>query len=147
MDQADSKQLVQLGIDLTCQQLLMGGVGVLQGYALEERLLEFRCGRYFYVDAIPTFLPVPDVPKDYNKQLRTSAAALAATHDPRWAAGSIVLWEYAKVRRKQVQYMSVSRASADNRCDRCMVHVQDTRVGARACNWWGCQRGGGVARY
>jgi hypothetical protein len=56
---------------------------VCQGYVLEERLLEFRCGRYFYVDGLGTFLPVPDVPKDFNKQLRSSAAALAATQDPR----------------------------------------------------------------
>jgi hypothetical protein len=54
-----------------------------QGYALEERLLEFRCGRYFYVDGLGTFLPVPDVPKDFNKQLRISASALSATQDPR----------------------------------------------------------------
>lgn len=102
VDNADSQQLVQLGVGphlLTA----VSGVDVLQGYALEERLLEFRCGRYFYVDAMDTFLPVPDVPKDFNKQLRTSAAALAATQDPRWAAGLVVLAEYAKVRRKPVQ--------------------------------------------
>lgn len=58
-------------------------VSLLQGYALEERLLEFRCIRYFYVDGVDTFLPVPDVPKDFNRQLRSSAAALAATQDPR----------------------------------------------------------------
>lgn len=58
-------------------------VSGLQGYALEERLLEFRCGRYFYVDDLGTFLPVPDMPKDFNKQLRSSASALAATQDPR----------------------------------------------------------------
>lgn len=55
----------------------------MQGYALEERLLEFRCGRYFYVDGLSAFLPVPDVPKDFNKQLRISASALSATQDPR----------------------------------------------------------------
>jgi hypothetical protein len=54
-----------------------------QGYTLEERLLEFRCGRYFYVDGLGTFLPVPDAPKDFNKQLRISASALSATQDPR----------------------------------------------------------------
>jgi hypothetical protein len=57
---------------------------LLQGYALEERLLEFRCNRYFFVDSLDSFLPVPDVPKDFNRQLRSSAAALAATQDPRW---------------------------------------------------------------
>jgi hypothetical protein len=56
---------------------------LLQGYALDERLLEFRCNRYFYVEGVDTFLPVPDVPKDFNRQLRSSAAALAATQDPR----------------------------------------------------------------
>jgi hypothetical protein len=56
---------------------------LLQGFALEERLLELRCNRYVYVDSLGTFLLVPDVPKDFNKQLRSSAAALAATQDPR----------------------------------------------------------------
>lgn len=60
----------------------------LQGFALEERLLELRCSRYFYVASLDTFLPVPDTPKDFNKQLKVSAAALAATDDPRYGVGS-----------------------------------------------------------
>jgi len=59
----------------------------LQGFALEERLLELRCSRYFYVASLDTFLPVPDTPKDFNKQLKVSAAALAATDDPRYGGG------------------------------------------------------------
>lgn len=54
-----------------------------QGYPLEERLLELRCSRYFYVEELDTFLPVLDTPKDFNKQLKSSAGALAATKDPR----------------------------------------------------------------
>lgn len=55
----------------------------LQGYALEKRLLEFMCSRYFYVDSLDTFLPVPDVPKGFTGQLRSSATALTAAQDPR----------------------------------------------------------------
>eukprot|EP00775_Hariotina_reticulata_P010483 gene10483-10642_t len=53
------------------------------GFPLEQRLLEYRCGRYFYVEAADTFMPVPDVPVNFNAQLMNSATALAATNDPR----------------------------------------------------------------
>jgi hypothetical protein len=59
----------------------------LQGYALQARLLEFRCGRYFYIESADTFLPVPDVPRGFNTQLQASASALAAAQDP-WCVGA-----------------------------------------------------------
>jgi hypothetical protein len=54
-----------------------------QGFPVQQRLLEYRCGRYFYVESSETFLPVPDVPKSFNTQLQASATLLAASKDPR----------------------------------------------------------------
>lgn len=48
-----------------------------------QRLLEFRCGRYFYADGPDTFLPVPMVPRAFNARLAASSTALSATSDPR----------------------------------------------------------------
>eukprot|EP00879_Flechtneria_rotunda_P018825 GHRR01019759.1.p1 GENE.GHRR01019759.1~~GHRR01019759.1.p1 ORF type:complete len:982 (+),score=342.10 GHRR01019759.1:311-3256(+) len=53
------------------------------GFPVQQRLLEFRCGRYFYVEESDTFMPVPNVPKAFNMQLQASAMRLAATQDPR----------------------------------------------------------------
>lgn len=58
----------------------------MQGFPLQQRLLEYRCARYFYVDTSDSFLPVLDVPKSFNSQLAASAARLAAANDPRSAA-------------------------------------------------------------
>jgi hypothetical protein len=60
----------------------------MQGFPVQQRLLEYRCGRYFYVESSDTFLPVPDVPKSFNTQLQASAVQLAASKDPRCASGS-----------------------------------------------------------
>lgn len=57
-----------------------------QGFPLQQRLLEYRCGRYFYVESADTFMPVPEVPKTFNDQLQASATKLAATQDPRYEA-------------------------------------------------------------
>lgn len=53
------------------------------GFPLQQRLLEYRCGRYFYVESADKFLPVPDVPKAFNTQLQASATRMAVSKDPR----------------------------------------------------------------
>lgn len=45
-------------------------------------MVEYRCNRYFYVDASNAFLPVLDVPKGFNQQLQRSAVQLAETQNP-----------------------------------------------------------------
>ena len=44
----------------------------------KQRLLEYRCNRYFYVDSVSTFVPVPGVPQVGGGL----AAHLAATTAP-----------------------------------------------------------------
>ncbi|GBF98967.1 hypothetical protein Rsub_11553, partial [Raphidocelis subcapitata] len=60
----------------------LNGIGGGSGAARQRRphkLLEYRCNRYFYVEEVGSFVPVPDVPKRFNEQLMTSATRLAAT--------------------------------------------------------------------
>jgi cation-transporting ATPase 13A3/4/5 len=58
-----------------------------QGWGTTQRLLEFRCHRYFFLDSHDTFVPVPDVPRGFTSQLQKSASAMAATSAQGAAAG------------------------------------------------------------
>jgi hypothetical protein len=51
------------------------GLSGLKGGDGYGRLLEYRCGRYLYSEALNTFLPIPGLPADFDGQLHRVASS------------------------------------------------------------------------